>query len=89
MEKGNPEDAVTYIEAAMALAPHAAQYHHLLGRIRAMQGRLEEAVEALRTAASLAGPERVAIQCDLGLCLEQLQAWEDAQAVAQMQKKAA
>lgn len=81
MEKGNPEDAVTYIEAALALSPHAAQYHHLLGRIRAMQGRLEEAVEALRTAASLAGAERVAIQCDLGLCLEQLQAWEDAQAV--------
>lgn len=78
MEKGQPEAAVGHIETAMELAPDVAQYRHLFGRIRAMQGRLPEAAEALRAAADLAGPERYPVLCDLGLCLEQLQAWEDA-----------
>ena len=81
MEKGLADDAVTHIEKAMALAPDAAQYRHLLGRIRAMQGRHAEAAEVLRAAAAQAGPERITILCDLGLCLEQIQAWEDALAV--------
>ncbi|MBX7198007.1 MAG: tetratricopeptide repeat protein [Rhodospirillaceae bacterium] len=78
MERGFADAAVGHIEKAMELAPRDAQYRHLFGRIRAMQGRTPEAVEALRAAADLAGPARYPILCDLGLCLEQLQAWEDA-----------
>lgn len=79
MEKGMPDAAVGHIEKAMDLAPGTAQYRHLFGRIRAMQGQMPEAAEALRAAADLAdGAERSPVLCDLGLCLEQLQAWEDA-----------
>lgn len=78
MEKGNADDALTYVEAAATLNPGEAQYRHLFGRIRAMQGRMPEAAEALRTAAAMPGADRLTIHCDLGLCLEQLQAWEDA-----------
>ncbi len=78
MEKGLADAAVDHIQKALDLAPDVAQYRHLFGRIRAMQGRMPEAAEALRAAADLAGPARFPVLCDLGLCLEQLQAWEDA-----------
>lgn len=78
MEKGLPDAAIGHIQKAMDLAPEVAQYRHLFGRIRAMQGRMPEAAEALRTAAEMSGPDRYGVLCDLGLCLEQLQAWEDA-----------
>ena len=78
MEKGLPEAAISHIQKAMELAPDVAQHRHLFGRIRAMQGRLPEAAEALRAAAAMAGPDRYTVLCDLGLCLEQLQAWDDA-----------
>jgi protein O-GlcNAc transferase len=81
MEKGNADEAVTYIEAAVDLQPDVAQYRHLLGRIRAAQGRMPEAAEALRLASDHAGPERFLILGDLGLCLEQLQSWEEAERV--------
>jgi protein O-GlcNAc transferase len=79
MERGLTDDAVSHIGKALDLAPGSSQYRHLLGRIRAMQGRLPEAVEALRLAADLAGAGRYPILCDMGLCLEQLQSWEEAQ----------
>lgn len=81
MEKGETDEAATYIEAAVDLKPDVAQYRHLLGRIRAAQGRMPEAVEALRLASDQAGAERNLILGDLGLCLEQLQSWDEAQRI--------
>lgn len=81
MEKGLTDDAVSHIGKALDLAPDVAQYRHLLGRILAMQGRHAEAAEVLRAAAALPDAERLTILCDLGLCLEQVQSWDDALAV--------
>lgn len=81
MEKGETDEAVTYIEAAVSLQPDVATYRHLLGRIRAAQGRAPEAVEALRLASDRAGAERYLILGDLGLCLEQLQRWDEAERI--------
>ena len=43
MEKGETDEALSYIEAAVDLQPDVAQYRHLLGRIRAAQGNMPEA----------------------------------------------
>jgi tetratricopeptide (TPR) repeat protein len=81
MDSGRADDAVTEIQAAIALQPEVAQYHHLLGRIRASQGQLAEAAAALRTASNLPEADRTLILGDLGLCLEQLQNWDEAEPV--------
>jgi tetratricopeptide (TPR) repeat protein len=81
METDRADEALTHIQAAVALQPHVAQYHHLHGRIRASQGQMAEAAEALRTAADQPGPDRTLILGDLGLCLEQLQRWEEAEPI--------
>ncbi|MDB5552762.1 MAG: Tetratricopeptide 1 repeat-containing protein [Rhizobium sp.] len=78
METARPNEAIVEIQAAIDLQPEEAQYHHLLGRIRASQAQMAEAAEALRTASNLPGADRTLILGDLGLCLEQMQNWDEA-----------
>ena len=81
MESDRPAAALTHIQAAIDLEPEVAQFHHLLGRIRASLGQMAEAADALRTASNLSGSDRLLILGDLGLCLEQLQNWDEAEPI--------
>ena len=78
METDRSAEAKSLIDLAVDLRPDAPQYRHMQGRILASQNQMAEAAETLRAAADLPGAERLLILGDLGLCLEQLQNFDDA-----------
>ena len=59
----------------------SAEYHHLLGRLRARAEDYAGAAEALEMAASRSNPPVVRILCDLGLCYQRISRFPDAERV--------
>jgi tetratricopeptide (TPR) repeat protein len=76
-ELGNPAEAASFYESAVAAKRDFAEAHYNLGNVLMELGRTEAAVEAYRRAAKLR-PDLVAIQNNLGNALQSLGRWADA-----------
>ena len=80
-ERGRSDDAMSYAQAAIDQKPEVAEYHHLLGRLRARAENFAGAAEALERAATRSTPPSARILCDLGLCYQRTDRFPDAERV--------
>jgi len=76
-ELGNPLEAASFFEKAVALKRDFADAHYNLGNALMKLGRADAAVESFRRAAKLR-PELAAIHNNLGNALQMLNRWDDA-----------
>jgi Flp pilus assembly protein TadD len=76
-ELGNPEEAASFFEKAVALKRDFVEAHYNLGNALLQLGRATAAVESFRRAAKLR-PDLVAIQNNLGNAFQALNRWDDA-----------
>lgn len=74
---GQPEEAVSYFEKALALKRDFAEAHYNLGNALLLLGRAAAAVESFRRAAELR-PDLAAIHNNLGNALQALGSWKEA-----------
>lgn len=68
-QAGHPEQAIPYIERAIAILPGSAQFHSSLGRAHYALSHSEQALAPLRRATELE-PRAAATWCDLGAVLQ-------------------
>ena len=76
LERADLTRATGYVEAALAQRPSAAEYWHLLGRIKLQQGELDAAASALSRAVSNGTPQRNEALLDLATCHARRKAWQ-------------
>ena len=81
-DRGDYEQATSYVHAALAREPGAGQYLHLLGRIQFAQDDLDAAAVSLSQALTSDVPERAQALLDLAQCHARRKAWPESLAVA-------
>jgi tetratricopeptide (TPR) repeat protein len=76
-ERGNPAQAIAYIERALALQPESAAYHVNLGEIHRATGNIDKGIGHFRTALRLDSTSAEALN-NLGLALQQQGQFDEA-----------
>ena len=84
--QGNPQNAITHLNQAIASYPDYAQAHYLLGSIYYQQHDYQQAQEALQRAIT-SYPGYAEAHYLLGLCLYQQQSFDTAEAAARQAVK--
>jgi len=81
MQAGRLELAESFLERAAVIMPESANLHNNLGLLRQRQGRMEEALEELRTAAALnPRPKRDAsYMVNIGCLLMEMKRYDEAE----------
>lgn len=88
LSRGDFDAALSWLDAAVEVAPHVGEYRHLAGRIKMELGDLDAAAEDLARALS-GGPghapplDPVGAHLDLALCHARRGVWAQSQAVAE------
>lgn len=80
--KGNLDQAMVYVEAAIKLNSRFAMAHNLKGLILEKQERLDEAIQSYKQAAKLV-PEDVNFNVNLGMAYFKNQQWGNAEGIFQ------
>lgn len=76
-QQKNYDEGISYLEAAVELAPSVAEYHQVLGHAYLADGKVNEGIKSLLTAGEL-DPGRAEIYTALGDTFQQIQQFDDA-----------
>lgn len=83
LTRGDFDEALSYIEDAVAAAPETGELWHLLGRIRMEMGDLEEADADLARAVTRDPDDLAGAHLDLALCRARLGNWQGSLDIAE------